>query len=295
MKKILLAAMFLTSAAATMAQQVTDMVIHMKDKTVKTISIADIDSLTFETVETTPGELTLSCTIDELTPTHATYTINASNSTDTYYQFIMAEETYNNMISQYGTIQDHDQAWWTELSTYYENTTWEDVMRMQMKKGTQTFQSNEIINSLVPQTSYIIYYYGIDDNGTMTTQLGTTRFTTPAPGQSDNSFTITDIQTYLGGVYFTVTPTNNDTYYATAQRKSVIDQQLASGKTMKEIVQTFINIEANYGDINGMLHNGEERINLSCGLEDTDYVICVCGYDGGISTDVTTAQFHSAK
>ena len=156
MKKILLAAMFLTSAAATMAQQVTDMVIHMKDKTVKTISIADIDSLTFETVETTPGELTLTCTIDELTPTHATYTINASNSTDTYYQFIMAEETYNNMISQYGTIQDHDQAWWTELSTYYENTTWEDVMRMQMKKGTQTFQSNEIINSLVPQTSYII-------------------------------------------------------------------------------------------------------------------------------------------
>lgn len=208
----------------------------------------------------------------------------------------MSESTYNAMIEQYGNLQNHDQAWWTELSKYYENATWEDVMRMQMVYGTKTFQSEEIINSLEPQTNYVIYYYGIDDNGNMTTEIGIKKFTTPKPGESANTFTISDIEVSYGSVFFTVTPTNNDRYFASAQTAKMVNDRLAAGKTMREIAQEVISVQASYNPyFEDMLYTGSQRVECGCSLEDTDYIIIVCGYDGGVTTDVTTANFHTLK
>lgn len=293
MKKTLLLSLMLMISVSLLAQEVQQIVIHKKDKTQQVLDIADIDSITFNTVELNPDELRLSCEIDELTPIHATYTIKANQDQDSYYQFIMSEETYNAMIERYGNLQDHDQAWWTELSTYYENTSWEDVMRMFLNKGTQTFQSEDIISVLAPNTTYVIYYYGLDENGNMTTEIGETRFTTPAPQESDNTFTISDVMPIQGGVRFHVTPTNSDTYFATAQTKNAVNNRLNSGMTMREIAQEFINTISAYGDVSQCLHSGEEDITVNCSLENTDYVIIVCGYNGGVSTDVETADFRT--
>ncbi len=295
MRKILLSAMLLISSTSIFAQETTQLVLHMKDKTETVISLSELDSITFRT-PADDGKLSLTCTIDELTPSHATYTIHANQSNDAYYQFLMSESTYNAMIEQYGNLQNHDQAWWTELSKYYENATWEDVMRMQMVYGTKTFQSEEIIRSLEPQTNYVIYYYGIDDNGNMTTEIGTKKFTTPKPGESANTFTISDIEVSYGSVSFNVTPTNNDRYFASAQNVKMVNDRLAAGKTMREIAQEVINVQATYNpDFEDMIYTGEQRIECGCSLEDTDYIIMVCGYDGGVTTDVTTANFHTLK
>ena len=293
MKKFLLSAMLLISSTSIFAQETTQLVLHMKDKTETVISLSELDSITFRT-PADDGELSLTCTIDELTPSHATYTIHANQSNDAYYQFMMSESTYNAMIEQYGNLQNHDQAWWTELAKYQENATWEDIMHMQMVHGTKTFQSEEIINSLEPQTSYVIYYYGIDDNGNITTEIGTKKFTTPKPSESANSFTISDIEVKYGSVLFTVTPKNNDKYFASAQPAQMVNDRLANGMTMREIAQNVINVQANYNpNFEDMIYTGEQRIECGCSLVDTDYVIIVCGYDGGVSTDVTTADFHT--
>ena len=293
MKKFLLSAMLLISSTSIFAQETTQLVLHMKDKTETVISLSELDSITFRT-PADDGELSLTCTIDELTPSHATYTIHANQSNDAYYQFMMPESTYNAMIEQYGNLQNHDQAWWTELAKYQENATWEDIMHMQMVHGTKTFQSEEIINSLEPQTSYVIYYYGIDDNGNITTEIGTKKFTTPKPSESANSFTISDIEVKYGSVLFTVTPKNNDKYFASAQPAQMVNDRLANGMTMREIAQNVINVQANYNpNFEDMIYTGEQRIECGCSLVDTDYIIIVCGYDGGVSTDVTTADFHT--
>lgn len=285
--------MLLISSTSIFAQETTQLVLHMKDKTETVISLSELDSITFRT-PADDGELSLTCTIDELTPSHATYTIHANQSNDAYYQFMMPESTYNAMIEQYGNLQNHDQAWWTELAKYQENATWEDIMHMQMVHGTKTFQSEEIINSLEPQTSYVIYYYGIDDNGNITTEIGTKKFTTPKPSESANSFTISDIEVNFGSVLFTVTPKNNDKYFASAQPAQMVNDRLANGMTMREIAQNVINVQANYNpNFEDMIYTGEQRIECGCSLVDTDYVIIVCGYDGGVSTDVTTANFHT--
>ena len=293
MKKFLLSAMLLISSTSIFAQETTQLVLHMKDKTETVISLSELDSITFRT-PADDGELSLTCTIDELTPSHATYTIHANQSNDAYSQFMMPESTYNAMIEQYGNLQNHDQAWWTELAKYQENATWEDIMHMQMVHGTKTFQSEEIINSLEPQTSYVIYYYGIDDNGNITTEIGTKKFTTPKPSESANSFTISDIEVNFGSVLFTVTPKNNDKYFASAQPAQMVNDRLANGMTMREIAQNVINVQANYNpNFEDMIYTGEQRIECGCSLVDTDYVIIVCGYDGGVSTDITTANFHT--
>lgn len=293
MKKFLLSAMLLISSTSIFAQETTQLVLHMKDKTETVVSLSELDSITFRT-PADDGELSLTCTIDELTPSHATYTIHANQSNDAYYQFMMSESTYNAMIEQYGNLQNHDQAWWTELAKYQENATWEDIMHMQMVHGTKTFQSEEIINSLEPQTSYVIYYYGIDDNGNITTEIGTKKFTTPKPSESANSFTISDIEVNYGSVLFTVTPKNNDKYFASAQPAQMVNDRLANGMTMREIAQNVINVQANYNpNFEDMIYTGEQRIECGCSLVDTDYIIIVCGYDGGVSTDVTTANFHT--
>lgn len=295
MKKFLLSAMLLISSTSIFAQETTQLVLHMKDKTETVISLSELDSITFRT-PADDGELSLTCTIDELTPSHATYTIHANQSNDAYYQFMMPESTYNAMIEQYGNLQNHDQAWWTELAKYKENATWEDIMHMQMVHGTKTFQSEEIINSLEPQTSYVIYYYGIDDNGNITTEIGTKKFTTPKPSESANSFTISDIEVNYGSVLFTVTPKNNDKYFASAQPAQMVNDRLANGMTMREIAQNVINVQANYNpNFEDMIYTGEQRIECGCSLVDTDYIIIVCGYDGGVTTDVTTANFHTLK
>ena len=293
MKKSLIISMLLLLSATMSAQDVTKMIVHKSDNSTVTFQVSDVDSITFETTSLNPDQLQLSCEVTELTPVHATYVITANQDQDSYYQFMMSEDTYNTMIERYGSLQDHDQAWWTELSTYYENTSWEDIMRTFLVKGTQTFQSEEVISSLSPSTTYVIYYYGLDENGDMTTEIGETRFTTPAPQVSDNSFTISQVTPIAGGVSFKVTPTTNDTYFVTAQTKSAVNNRLNSGMTMRQVAQDFINTLSNYGDITQYLHNGEETITEQCSLDNTDYVIIVCGYDGGVSTDVETAEFHS--
>lgn len=266
MKKFLLSAMLLISSTSIFAQETTQLVLHMKDKTETVISLSELDSITFRT-PADDGELSLTCTIDELTPSHATYTIHANQSNDAYYQFMMSESTYNAMIEQYGNLQNHDQAWWTELAKYKENATWEDIMHMQMVYGTKTFQSEEIINSLEPQTSYVIYYYGIDDNGNITTEIGTKKFTTPKPSESANSFTISDIEVNYGSVLFTVTPKNNDKYFASAQPAQMVNDRLANGMTMREIAQNVINVQANYNpNFEDMIYTGEQRIECGCSL-----------------------------
>ena len=101
--------MLLISSTSIFAQEATQLVLHMKDKTETVISLSELDSITFRT-PADDGELSLTCTIDELTPSHATYTIHANQSNDAYYQFLMSESTYNAMIEQYGNLQNHDQA-----------------------------------------------------------------------------------------------------------------------------------------------------------------------------------------
>lgn len=259
------------------------------------INLDEVDSLTFVNKDTSTDELQLTCTIDELTPQHATYTIHANRSDVTYYQFMMSEEVYNNMIEQYGSLPAHDQVWWGALAEYYTDKTWMDVMRSQLVSGTHTFESEAIIASLAPNTRYVIYYYGLNENGEMTTELKQEWFTTPKPQESTNTFEISDITVGQGRVFFVVTPSNNDTYYATAQSQSAVNQYLAQYGNMRDVAQFFMNVERTYNPYfdEEQLHVGEERIEMTCSQADTDYVIIVCGYDGGVSTDPVTATFHS--
>ncbi|WP_308275810.1 hypothetical protein [Prevotella sp.] len=100
------------------------------------------------------------------------------------------------------------------------------------------------------------------------------------------------VKTYSNGCDVKVTASNNDPYIVEAQPKAVWDKFLSNNgndavKAASEILRV------SYSDADNYTVTGNYEGKKEVGSSNTEYVLIVCGYDSGVTTDVQVVPFKT--
>lgn len=231
--------------------------------------------------------------VTDITKNSATVNITPKDNSMTYYYFVVSEEVRQQMISQYGGIQKSD----LEYLKYCAERNDYDLdyyLSQVLVKGPISKDARDIVQTnLSPNTVYYAYCYGMDKDAKFTTDVYAEKFTTKNVEASNNVLTCEIVNTYNDGCDIKVTASNNDPYIVDAQPKAVWEKKLANNggdavKTANDILNVSYSGNADYYTKVG---NFEGKVGV--GSADTEYVLIICGYDAGVTTDVQTFTFKT--
>lgn len=162
----------------------------------------------------------LDVNISDITTTDATVTITPSADDVTYY---WSFDTRAGIEEKGGTegIIERQIANWTRTAGYYDDTTWQDMMKYSLVSGTtETLMSD--YEQLQWSTDYVVYAFGMDEEGNVTAPLKVVDFTTATPVASENTFGVKVKSMVIDSaptatrqtvnVTVNVTPSNDDPY-----------------------------------------------------------------------------------
>lgn len=176
------------------------------------------------------------------------------------------------------------------INNYPDLDTWQKYMQFYQNSRTKTISVSEYCN-LRWSTEYVMYAFGMNDDGYQTTDVVTVEFTTTTPEASNNSFVVEIGELTDSTVSFTVTTTNNDPYFLTIQDKRYVDLFFGeeASKTWEDMVWdlTFVKTDAQIQKyiFNGSQSLTNEDINKTI---DTlhEYQVVIWGFDNGPTTEV---------
>ncbi len=133
------------------------------------------------------------------------------------------EEKYAADVNQ--VYEFHKKVWENDAEIYSQS--WQQQIQYYDQEGENLgVSAGDIVGAarLAWGTEYVLYFFGIDEStGEMTTQIETHEFSTLAPTPSSNTFAITILATTKSSADFTITPSTNDPYYVTIEKKSSIE------------------------------------------------------------------------
>ncbi len=224
--------------------------------------------------------------VDNITQAKANIKIIPSDNDMPYYYYAMSKNKYEIEKAKEEDlgILGFEKAWYEQISVA-NGTEWYQEMAKDLKKGVQTTSSINPLGYLFPDSTYVVYAFGLDStNGTLTTPIVTREFTTPPMHKSENDITITVTQTYDNGADFSVKTTNKDKYYISMQQKErFVDWYLSRNLETYMLVEKLIRSDFNNPERGVHLYSGDKdftpediRVKQASGIE---YVIIYCSFD----------------
>ena len=176
---------------------------------------------------------------------------------------------------------------------YPELDTWQKYMQLNQISGSRRIYAAEYYN-LHWGTEYVMYAFGMNDDGDTTAQVVATEFATTEPVASDNSFEVVIGEVTSSTVAFTVTAANNDPYFLTIQDKRYVERfgegkdeswddmifDLTFGKTDDQIMNYLFA---------GSQELTNESINKSINTLH-EYQVVIWGFNNGPTTEVYVSE-----
>ena len=101
--------------------------------------------------------------------------------------------------------------------------TWQKYMAIYQHSNNQTVNASEYYN-MYWSTEYVMYAFGMNDEGFQTTEVAVVEFSTATPEKSNNKFSVEIGELTASSVAFNVTTTNNDPYFLTIQDKRYVER-----------------------------------------------------------------------
>ena len=116
---------------------------------------------------------------------------------------------------------------WESTAKMYEDMgyddPWQYYMQLEQREGEDTYNVKDSdIANLSWGSDYVVYCFGIDDEGNATSTVATAEFATVAPVASENDITISIDAMTKSSVEFTITTTTDDPYYVTLETTDVL-------------------------------------------------------------------------
>ncbi len=284
-KSIFAALLFAASATSAMAQ--SQMTLHLKSGETQSFSTNDIDSITFDN-----NEQAFDISIGQIENGSVTYTINPkSDKVTTYFQDILSKNKFDAESAKPengGSIMGFDKAWFEWMASLY-GTTWLDEMKLNLKEGEYTTTTDPGSIYLRWNTDYVVYCYGFNADGTATTDVETKVFKTPAPVPSTNEISAKIDKVTSNSFVATVTTTNDDPYFITAQSKENVDKFDNDDDLAYSLVS--YNYDSPTFWQSGSLTTNEA--DFAYLQSDTDYVLIIFGFKDGPTTAIQKIPFHT--
>ena len=205
------------------------------------------------------------------------------------------EENYANnpeaIVEERIRLWEQDVEW--GLEHYPDLDIWQKYMQLYQSSGNRTIYVSEYYN-LRWDSDYVMYAFGMNDEGYQTADVVTTEFSTTKPIASENSFTIEIGRIISTGVEFTITPTNADPYFVTIQDKRYVDLfGEGKDKSWEDMIWDLTFSKTDEQISNYIFSATQDLTNESIGKNiDTlhEYQIVVWGFDEGPTTEVYISE-----
>lgn len=170
-----------------------------------------------------------------------------------------------------------------------ELDTWQKYMCLCQMSGTRTISVAEYYN-LRWAEEYVVYAFGMNDDGDITAYVTTAEFATTTPVASQNQFSIEIGELTASSVAFTITTTNNDPYFVSIQDKRYLER-FGDGKTESWEDMIFdLTFSKTDLQLSNNIFSGTQTLTNASISKNVDsfheYQIVVWGFDNGPTTEV---------
>ena len=172
--------------------------------------------------------------------------------------------------------------------------TWQKYMAIYQHSYPRTIYASEYYN-MYWATQYVIYAFGMNDDGFQTSTVAVVEFETTTPEPSANTFAVEIGELTASSVAFTVTTTTDDPYFLTIQDKRYVDRFVGENatETWKDMIWdlTFVKTDDQIQDyiFAGSQSYTNEDINKS--VDSThEYQVVIWGFNDGPSTEVYVSE-----
>ena len=241
---------------------------------------------------TPPPAVTFAIEVLDKTPINATVSFTPSDNAATYYYDVVPKATFE----KYATAKAYAKKVVSELKAYCEqmNYTLADVLSTGVKKYR--------FLGLLPNTEYYTFAFGVDADGTITTEVVTLPFTTlEEVVDAEMTFDLKVLDITSNSAYVAITPSNSvATYYYDVVSKEELERYADAKAYAKKVVASI----KEYNDFYGI----SLAWNLSAGADgyqfdatmvapNADYYAFAFGVttDGTITTEVTLVPFKTLE
>lgn len=187
---------------ATYAQQDRNVVFHMSDKTTKTVSLAGVDSLTFEKAVRTPLFLQI-----ELHSTYIREWFTCSDPNMRYYVSYLEKELFDEYYPTDDKLIAEDKQWMEEMAKSYNSSVADMVKSWTYQGNNEECQAN-----LLPGHEYVVWMHGMDEQANSTTPVTKFAFRTNNVDRIANVVTLTAEKT-AEGIKVTASPDDKTMNY----------------------------------------------------------------------------------
>lgn len=154
-----------------------------------------------------------------------------------------------------------------------------------LKKGTHTRE----VTGLSPQQEFVAFACGMDEDGNIFTEISAIKGKTAELKESDMTFEIEIEQVTATNAMLFISPSENEPYVWME-----LPEDLYEGKTDKEIEDFLMRYYKPF--FPSRSQSGELAYSFKDNLEpETGYMVIVFGYDGGITTPLTTVEFRTKQ
>ena len=218
--------------------------------------------------------------IIDLHSSHCKVKVTPDNP-DTYYFLGVATEDY---LKTFGSLYEIE----TTVSNFIETEilmNQDTPVSEMLKKGVYERE----VTGLQPEQRFIVFACYTDQTGAIISEVKHISETTPPVTASANQFEIEIDQVTATSAMLFITPSTDDDYVWLEFPEYVYEYM-----TMEELEEfllknykPFFPLHTNSGE---MVHSFDDKLE-----PDTEYMIIVFGYDGGLTTPLTTKKFHTLE
>ena len=154
-----------------------------------------------------------------------------------------------------------------------------------MHKGTYSRE----VTGLQPEQTFIVFACYTDDLGSPTSEITLIRETTPAVTESNTEFEIEIDQITATSATLFITP-STDEPYVWMELPEFVYKGMSTEELETFLLKNYKPFFALHSTTGEMMHSFDGKLD-----PDTEYMIIVFGYDGGLTTPLTTKTFRTLK
>lgn len=244
----------------------------------------------------TVAEQAFTIDVDDITWKDAHVVITPKDPDMRYYIGTMRIEKLNNELDgDINNIVGFDYAWWNYVAAV-AGIDVNVVIQNDLVSGTSDFRTSGEDGTVIFNwgSKGIVYCYGVDENGEMTTGFEYKIIETKAPVPSDMTFDVTVNELLPRTVHATIIPSDKEaTYYVNAQQKTYVDYY----RNLDQLDVMCFELVKDDPTLIG-IQQGDFTVdeNLFPALrENKAYELIIFGFKDGKTTNVTLVPFNTLK
>lgn len=173
-----------------------------------------------------PEMPTIALEVSDITWNNAYISVTPSEDVE-YILGVMTKEDFAPYAEDIESLVAARVEEWKETAQEYQDMgyddPWQYYLKNEQRSGERTYSVKyDSLYNISWDTEYVVYCFGMDDEGVQTASVAVKEFRTTAPVPSNNTFTITIDAMTKSSVEFTVEPTTDEPYYVTIETVDVL-------------------------------------------------------------------------